>query len=69
MLVVLLVDSTHVGGDVIALGGGCDQHLLGTSLVHSIAAGEVTQVRLQRLLRTKPLRAAQDRLEATQDRL
>mmetsp|Transcript_19258 Transcript_19258/g.58140 ORF Transcript_19258/g.58140 Transcript_19258/m.58140 type:complete len:442 (-) Transcript_19258:83-1408(-) len=27
-----LVDTHHVGGDVVTLGGGSDQHLLGTSL-------------------------------------
>lgn len=35
MLVVVLIDSTHIGGDVVALGGGCDQHLLGSSLMHA----------------------------------
>lgn len=32
MLVVISVDTNHEGGDVVALGGGSDQHLLGTSL-------------------------------------
>jgi predicted metalloprotease len=32
VLVLVCVDTNHVGGDVAALGGGSDQHLLGTSL-------------------------------------
>ena len=36
MLVVLLVDSAHVGGDVITLSWGCDQHLLGASLCTAV---------------------------------
>jgi hypothetical protein len=32
VLVLVSVHTNHVGGDVAALGGGGDQHLLGTSL-------------------------------------
>jgi hypothetical protein len=32
VLVVVSVDTNHKGGDVATLGGGSDQHLLGTSL-------------------------------------
>jgi hypothetical protein len=32
VLVLVSVDTNHVGGDVAALGGSSDQHLLGTSL-------------------------------------
>ncbi len=32
VLVLVSVDTDHVGGDIAALGGGSDQHLLGTSL-------------------------------------
>lgn len=82
MLVVLLVDSTHVGGNVITLGGGCDQHLLGSGLLHSIAAGEDTQgSRFKGCSGQEPLRALNTGLKplktgfrgysvkATQDRL